>query len=614
MATQAQLDSLIALVQAENQRYQEELDRLARSGKYDRQSEIMDAASGVRAEVGQRIADYMSSEGLTKKDVTMSVKGSNNDQFMDLGAGNLFVYGPNYEPSTAVSTDNFRDIAAQGGNTDYTSGLLGDYTLLDEQDTNAFDNPAISLLAAALAPATGGLSVVALKAAQAATGGTLHLDDYIEAAVSVGLSNTQVKDLAKSVGFDLAGGVAKLVPEAMVSGPTADAVWGFVDNAIKNGATTIDKILPNIPGITSGPIHNFVANNLDTIISAGSNPNAPSVISMYNAWEGAQENTPDIVDPSGGRPLNPDAGGSSSPASGGGLLAEDVDWEKALKGTRLKPLEEEQEMPTVDEIDWEKALKGVDLSPQTAKDDPVGDSEVKEHGDQWIWTGVQLVNVKTGEKRDVPNSGRMKTGVYYDGVGQPTGEVTGRDDRKANDLIWYHDLDGNRVYGPRPEKTWVDGNNAVREGTNPTPHVPNNKDRDGLLLGPGDRQPNTGSDGPEGPGSGPNNGPGEQPTETPTAPDTPIVVPKGEEEEAAAYVPTGNAYEADLSTRYTPTDYGTVEQEGLFEVPQRGMQPPPILPASNSGQPSYEDWLEEFKKQKGGSGLLPSTNAGAGLI
>ena len=55
------------------------------------------------------------------------------------------------------------------------------------------------------------------------------------------------------------------------------------------------------------------------------------------------------------------------------------------------------------------------------------------------------------------------------------------------------------------------------------------------------------------------------------------------------------------SQMQTP-DYGQVTQRSLLDIPEYSMIAPSVLPASNSGQGSYEDWLKDPQIQEG---LLP---------
>lgn len=47
-----------------------------------------------------------------------------------------------------------------------------------------------------------------------------------------------------------------------------------------------------------------------------------------------------------------------------------------------------------------------------------------ENQDVWTWNGVELVNVDTGETREVPNPSRLEEGVLYNGDTEPLGEET----------------------------------------------------------------------------------------------------------------------------------------------------------------------------------------------
>ena len=79
-------------VQSINEGYQQQLGKIASSGQYDRQSQILDAGSHLRVKASNEVEALMNELGLTQKDLKQSVKGSSNDLFMDLGVGNIALH------------------------------------------------------------------------------------------------------------------------------------------------------------------------------------------------------------------------------------------------------------------------------------------------------------------------------------------------------------------------------------------------------------------------------------------------------------------------------------------------------------------------------------------
>ena len=99
-----------------------------------------------------------------------------------------------------------------------------------------------------------------------------------------------------------------------------------------------------------------------------------------------------------------------------------------------------------------------------------------------------------------------------------------------------------------------------------------------------------------GDGSGSGNG-------TPTTPDLPniplpIPVPDGSNSSNSYQPIQQGVFESQMQT----PDYGQVTQRSLLDIPEYSMIAPSVLPASNSGQASYEDWLKDPQIQEG---LLP---------
>jgi len=183
-------------VQQINESYQQQVDKIGRSGQYDRQSEILDATSHLRVNAGKEVEGLMQSLGVTQDDLKLSQRGSDNDLYMDLGVGNLQLHDvADVEMGQAVGNPNFRNTAAQGGELKTTSDQLGNYTMLEEQDEK-LDEVALGLIAAA---ATGGVA--------ATTWSPLVSAIAKGAAVSGGMNAVQGGDLESTLVAGAKGGV-----------------------------------------------------------------------------------------------------------------------------------------------------------------------------------------------------------------------------------------------------------------------------------------------------------------------------------------------------------------------------------------------------------------------
>ena len=193
------LQQFQAGVQSINEGYQQQLGKIASSGQYDRQSQILDAGSHLRVNAANEVEALMNELGLTQKDLKQSVKGSSNDLFMDLGVGNLALHDINdIDLSTSAGAPNVRDVAAQGGPVKTTSNQLGGYTLAERVDKK-IDEQALGLIAAA---ATGGVGLTTWSPviAAAAKG----------AAISGGLNAAQGGDLESTLKAGAKGGATGL--------------------------------------------------------------------------------------------------------------------------------------------------------------------------------------------------------------------------------------------------------------------------------------------------------------------------------------------------------------------------------------------------------------------
>ena len=138
----SKIDEFADIVRYWNSWYQDQLDAIARSGQYDRQSQILDAGSHHRATAAEEIQKAVNELGITRSDLTIVRSGSQNDSYMDLGVGNLYVYpdmGVEYESMSAVPPGNFRDTAAQYGDNPNTGGYTGNFNLAEKQDSEVFD-------------------------------------------------------------------------------------------------------------------------------------------------------------------------------------------------------------------------------------------------------------------------------------------------------------------------------------------------------------------------------------------------------------------------------------------------------------------------------------------
>jgi len=110
-----------------------------------------------------------------------------------------------------------------------TLGPVGSYSLIKTPEHSSFDNPVVGLIATALAPYTGGWSVVALEGAKAAEQGKITLSNVANSIVAyVGANVGEWVDTAAAAGEAAAGveGVSALTSAqstALQSGLTAQA-------------------------------------------------------------------------------------------------------------------------------------------------------------------------------------------------------------------------------------------------------------------------------------------------------------------------------------------------------------------------------------------------------
>ena len=253
------LDEFKSIVQSSNQAYQEALDAAARSGQYDRRSQIEDSVSHIAAEQSEFIQSEMDRLGLTMDDMRYSVKGAHNDYYRDLGVANSIydvdktnLIGPDYGGT------NPRDIAAQPGNeTVFTSEQMGDFTLQDTPDKGIMDDPMLQLISGALAPLTGGASIAFFAAAQAASGETFHAEDFmrmgteaisvgVDALVKQGMSTAAAKKVADT-SMKLAQGAAEMGSAATSAG--AD-FFKEIGKGILQGELEADDIEWQAPDIS----------------------------------------------------------------------------------------------------------------------------------------------------------------------------------------------------------------------------------------------------------------------------------------------------------------------------------------------------------------------------
>ena len=208
-------------------------------------------------------------------------------------------------------------------------------------------------------------------------------------------------------------------------------------------------------------------------------------------------------------------------------------------------------------------------------------------GDIWRWDGYgQLVNVATGavSQGDFSRSD-MRQGVDYNQFGEPLGESeTEVDQGLLNTNV--SDLPDGRTLttGGRPTDNYGYGGDDDTEG-----------------LGGQDGTTDTGSGDLNGGGVTDTGGGDDIEDDGFKMPPIPIPITVEDRENFNSFVPPQN-----METRYQKPTYDPVEQRPLLEVEPRGLRPPMITPADNSGQPSYEEWLQDYLAQPGTQeGLLP---------
>ena len=166
---------------AERRAYQEETGTV----NYDKwwKPDVFSSYTDIDAQA--EILKLLNANGFSSaEDLKTSVSGSHNDTFMNLGIGNALYddKSSGFEPRGGDS----RDVNIEG----WYGMPVGESTLVEQgPEPGLFSDAMFEVIASVLGPVTGGWSVAALKALQAATGTTLHGGDYIQAAASYVLNN-----------------------------------------------------------------------------------------------------------------------------------------------------------------------------------------------------------------------------------------------------------------------------------------------------------------------------------------------------------------------------------------------------------------------------------------
>ena len=419
------LDEFLVFVQEANGNYQTELDRIARSGQYDRGSQIEDASSHFASEQTDLIMAEMERLGITHDMLQHSVSGSSNDGYRDLGVANQTAYGRdfmNMVNNGDYGGTNPRDIAAQPATeTIFTNDQLGDFTLQEVPDSSVFDDPFVGMIAGALAPITGGWSVVALQAAKAITGETLHAGNY---ASAVGAMAGQITDVLVSQGLPLE--YAEQVTKAISAGSDAvgqsedengDIVWQPVDVS-----DILGDVQVQVPDF-EGPVKE------EDDGGGGSTTDSSTEDSSSSSTESPPTN------PS---PNNPPESGSS----GGEDLSDDWVWsdvnqdEEDVFGDDFEAPPEigedtDTELGPDDPAWWKDILAGIvpDKNGNMPSDDPFGDTTDDESdgldGDDDVIESETTGDDTDGTTDADGTTGDTTTGDVTDDTGTTTDTGTG---------------------------------------------------------------------------------------------------------------------------------------------------------------------------------------------
>jgi hypothetical protein len=517
----------------------------------------------------------------------------------------------------ALNLGPYSDMDSESG---FGDSPLGSYGLQVRQDNNPFTSEGgaffstilTTALMPALAPAIAAATGMSAQAANVAAQGALS-------AAGAGLQGQSLSDSLTagltSVLSDLAPmaieGIVDALPPAQMT--TVDSLIGKGIDAIESGGQAtleaIDKFAGEL-GLAGNDLLGFTTDALDKTIAAGVSPGAQG---FYDVLQGAYDGfiggggvtLPDgsqIPDQGGGGLLEPDGGGW-----GGGDFSNEG-WLEAVQRA-VDPVEPEGDGPPAWMTpEWAEAVGNqgsddtyVNNSGDLVYKDGFGNEVVVEEGytdkpieppsertNEDIWDLIGAIGDWSNTQPKTPTKEPFDNQGWLDGVNELIKQNTQTPTKEP------FDPDG-----------WLDGVNELIEANKPTidpvdPTAPSGGDP-GVPSGGG------GTGGGDGTGDGGGTGPGDGTGDTPPFPIIPLPIPIPDDNDSnEPNTPIGlkeNIWEGGYET----PDYGTVEQAPLFNVPPRTMSPPMVTPAANSGQPSYEEWLQDYmKSQEAQEGLLAS--------
>ena len=426
------------------------------------------------------ISKTLQDAGISSEDLKTSIKGSHNDQYLDLGIGNS-LYGSQQplNPKGGRSRDPVGD-TDQYTYKDWESGTAFDYSgiasthaLTEKGKKPSFigSNPIVSIIASAAAPFTGGLSLVAQKGLAAIQGDTLGKDDYIKTAVGVLLNN-------------LPNGLTASAPAT----PAQIKLAKDAGQVVKEGATTAD-VLKSV--VKAG----YEEYNKDPEGEAPSPVWQPHDIGEIGE---VQAQYPDYTVP--------------QDANGGSSSAPSTSKPGGIEGGG-SPYEGPDELPPEDEV---------------------GASEKKKRGRYHYEGNGVWIDKKNGEIIKGPgNEGDVYSNAEMDEAWQNGGYTWGdpEDQVEPSDTEETEDDEGGLILGPGAYNPFPDsvgdgnvlgdGNGDVLGGGDTTapdigdgtsvngdPDVDYDDDDDVLILGPGARDPNAIPGPSPGTGTGIDPGPG----------------------------------------------------------------------------------------------------------
>ncbi len=357
-----------------------------------------------------------------------------------------------------------------------------------------------------------------------------------------------------------------------------------------------------------------------------------------------------LLDYPGTLPSNPDAGGQTTQdgqTQGNEIVGEDgmpptplpngeqyseealAEWENRTPEVKewWNSLSDEQRVAMNNAAKQNESQTGGLLTDPN--DSPTG-IELDAEKAPYRWNGTQLINTVTGAIAGGNYSNMdMQSNVDYNVFGEPLGEPEQQDTDSG--LVFGG---GDVAYNPDTGQAYDDTlRTSQRETPLDTLYGSDYAVIDGVLTyvggnpsgstnaghfgttgtgdpnaGGGSNDPGAGSGGggEPGDGTGTGNEPGGQPGDPTTSIDPftglPFIV--GDPNHNSA--PTGSVPPQDMSTNYVKPEWDSVEQRPLLETRDPYMRAPMVTPAANSGQPGYDEWLEDYLKDPTTQqGLLP---------